>query len=219
MRLLIARHGATQHNLDGQLTGQIDAPLSPLGVRQAETLAQRLAPWRLDEIVSSDLARARATADLIAARHETCHATPIRLDPDLREIDMGSWSGKPYQDWTEDERERFTAMQADPEGTVAAPDGESFAELAQRVNRALERTRARQPYGTVLWVSHGGVISALLVRALGMGFDRRGQFRRANCSLFELIYDGERALIGRMNDTSHLEALEALEPGEARQAL
>lgn len=215
MRLLIARHGATQHNLDGLMTGQIDAPLSALGLRQTEALAQRLASWRLDEIVSSDLARARATADLIAAHH----AVSVLLDPDLREIDMGSWSGKPYQDWTEDERERFVAMQADPEGLAAAPNGESFVALARRVTRALERARARQPHGTVLWVTHGGVISALIVRALGIGFDQRDQFRRTNCSLFELLYEGERTQIGRMNDTSHLEALEALEPGEARQAL
>lgn len=215
MRLLIARHGATQHNLDGMMTGQIDAPLSALGARQAEALAQRLASWELDEVVSSDLARARATADLIAMHH----ATPVLLDPDLREINMGTWSGKPYRDWTEDERERFVAMGADPDGLVAAPGGESFATLASRVNRALERAQARQPRGTVLWVTHGGVISALLILALGLTFDRRRQLRRANCSLFELVYEDERPLIERMNDTGHLEALEALEPGEARQAL
>ena len=68
MRLLIARHGATQHNLDGRFTGQFDAPLSALGERQAEALAKRLAGQRFDAIIASDLLRARQTAGCIAER-------------------------------------------------------------------------------------------------------------------------------------------------------
>lgn len=212
LRLILVRHGATQQNLDGQMTGQIDAPLSALGRRQAEAVAARLASWSFDEIVASDLARARETAELIASRH----SAPIRLEPDLREIDMGSWSGKPYRDWTQEERDRFVAMERDGSGLTPAPGGESFSALADRVERAL--ARARLGGGTVLWVTHGGVMSVLLVRALGIGFDRRGQFRRANCSITELVYEPTRVIIGRMNDTSHLEALEAEEPGELQQA-
>jgi ribonuclease H / adenosylcobalamin/alpha-ribazole phosphatase len=215
MRLFIARHGATQHNLDGRLTGQIDAPLSALGVRQAEALADRLDAWRFDTIISSDLARARATADAIARRH----GAPIQLDTDLREIDMGAWSGKPYAEWSEQDRQRFKAMECDPTGRITAPGGESFAMLAERVERALQRTRERHPDGTVLWVAHGGVIGSLLLSALGLGSHQRRQFQRANCALFELRYEGERVFIARLNDTSHLEALEASEVGEERQAL
>lgn len=215
MRLFIARHGATQHNLSGLLTGQIDAPLSPLGVRQAEALASRLASWRFDTIIASDLIRARATAEAIASRH----GARIHLDADIREIDMGAWAGRPYAEWSEEERQRFLAMECDPTGQISAPGGESSAMLASRVERALQRTREHYADGTVLWVSHGGVIGALLVRALGLGLHQRRQFRRANCSLFELHYEGESVLIARLNDTSHLEALEASEVGEERQAL
>ncbi len=215
MRLLIARHGATQHNLDGRLTGQIDAPLSALGERQAEALADRLATWRFDAIIASDLIRAQATAEAIAKYHQT----PVLLDEDLREIDMGAWAGRPFVDWSSEERLLFHEMESDPTGSICAPGGESFAMLAERVARALERTRERYPGGTALWVSHGGVISMLLVRALGVGYHQRRQFRRANCALFELQYEGERVIIERLNDISHLEALEASEAAEASQAL
>jgi probable phosphoglycerate mutase len=215
MRLILARHGATQHNLDGRLTGQIDAPLSALGERQAVALASRLENWRFDAIIASDLIRARATAAAIARRR----GLPVDLDPDLREIDMGTWSGKPNTDWSEAERARFAAMERDAAGTVAAPEGESFSELAVRVERALLRARERFPDGNVLWVTHGGVISALLTRTLGIGFDNRHRLRRANCALFELIFAGNQSIIARLNDTAHLEALEAIEPGEARQAI
>lgn len=215
MRLFIARHGATQHNLEGRLTGQIDAPLSALGERQAVALARRLATWRFDAIIASDLMRARTTAEAVA----THHRMPVLLDVDLREIDMGDWAGRPYAEWTDEERLRFHAMECDPTGNVSAPGGESFAMLADRVERALQRARERYADETVLWVTHGGVISALLVRALGLEFHRRHQFRRANCALFELRYEGERIIIARMNDTNHLEELEASEVGEERQAL
>jgi probable phosphoglycerate mutase len=215
MRLHIARHGATQHNLDGRLTGQIDAPLSALGERQAAALATRLASWRFDAIVSSDLIRARATAGAVARFHDAS----VQLEPDIREIDMGDWAGRPYAEWTGAERKRFQAMEHDPTGCVSAPGGESFAALAERTDRALRRTRERYADGSVLWVTHGGVISALLVRALGLDFYHRRQFRRANCALFELRFEGEQVVIERLNDTAHLETLEASEAGEARQAL
>lgn len=215
MRLIIARHGATQHNLDGRLTGQIDAPLSALGGRQAEALGVRLSTWRFDGIISSDLSRARATAEAVARWHDL----PVQLEPDLREIDMGGWAGRPYAEWDTSERERFRVMERDPSGLVSAPGGESFAALSDRVERALERTRERYLDGSALWVTHGGVISALLVRALGLGFHQRRQFRRANCALFELRYERDGVIIARLNDTSHLEAIEASEAGEARQAL
>lgn len=215
MRLFVVRHGVTQHNLDGRATGQIDAPLSALGKRQAEALADRLATWRFDAIISSDLERAHATALTIAARQNT----DIELDADLREIDMGAWSGKPYADWTQRERDLFAEMERDETGAVRAPGGESLGELTRRVERSLERTREHYSDGIALWVTHGGVISALLVRALGIGFDRRQQFRRDNCAIFELVYAGERVSIARLNDTAHLESLSALEAGETRQVL
>lgn len=215
MRLFIARHGVTQHNLDGRATGQIDAPLSALGERQAEALADRIASWQFDAIIASDLKRAHATANAVAARR----SDTVELDADLREIDMGSWSGKPYADWTKSERDQFTDMERDASGSVSAPGGESFGDVAQRVERALRRTRERLPDGTALWVTHGGVISAVLVRALEIGFDQRQQFRRDNCAIFELLYTGDRAVIVRMNDTAHLESVSELDAGEVRQVL
>lgn len=203
MRLVLARHGATPHNETGLLTGQIDAPLTELGERQAEALAHRLATWRFDAIIASDLTRARRTAEAVARYHEQ----PVEIEPRLREIDMGSCAGKPFADWSEAERLQFHTMQSDPAGHVPAPGGESFAAVAERIEQALNHARERYPGGTVLWVTHGGVISALLCRALDLGFDHRQQFSRANCALFELTYHDDRTVIVRLNDTGHLEAL------------
>lgn len=215
MRLLVARHGATQHNLDGRFTGQTDAPLSLLGLRQAEALATRLATARFDAVVCSDLARARQTAEAIA-RHTS---QPIEIDTDLREISMGAWEGRAYADVEREQADLMARVETDPTGEAAAPEGESWAWFSARVHGALGRWRERFPQGNVLWVTHGGVVSVLLLGALGLSYEQRHQFRRGNTGLFELDYGPQRVVVVRANDTSHLDHVEEQHEGERFQAL
>jgi len=70
VRLLLVRHGITQHNIKDMYTGQTDAPLTELGERQAAAAARYLASEKIDLIVSSDLQRARYTALAIAEHHQ-----------------------------------------------------------------------------------------------------------------------------------------------------
>lgn len=215
MRLLVARHGATQHNLEARFTGQIDAPLSALGVRQAEALASRLLPLRLDAIISSDLSRARQTAEVIAAER----SQSVELEPGLREISMGDWEGRAVSEVQREWPDLFARLECDPMGLTAAPHGETWAQFVARVDGVLTRCRERFAEGDVLWVAHGGVISALLIRALGLDYDRRRQFARGNASLFELVYNPSGVVIVRANDTAHLNQLRMEQEGEQFQAL
>ncbi len=215
MRLLVARHGLTQHNSEFRFTGQIDAPLSPLGERQADALAARLAPMRFDAIVASDLARARETAERIARRS----GQTVIPDADLREIFMGAWEGQSVRDVIRDSPDLFERVESDPLGEVAPPKGESWARFGARVLGALARWRARYPEGNVLWVTHGGVVSVLLLHALGLSYERRWQFSRGNTSLFEFDYRPTGVVILRANDTGHLDALALRSETDDVQAL
>lgn len=215
MRLLVARHGATQHNLDGRFTGQFDAPLSALGERQADALAARLASQRFDALVASDLIRASVTAERIS--HVV--GLPLTLDPALREISMGAWEGRTGHEIRREAPDLFARVIEDPTGEEAAPGGESWARFTARVDTARARWQARYPHGRVLWVAHGGVVSALVLRALGLSYDRRDQFARGNTSLFEFDYLPDRVVIVRANDTSHLDGFPDDEEGERFQAL
>lgn len=215
MRLLVARHGVTQHNLDGRITGQTDAPLSALGLRQSEALATRLASVRFGAIVSSDLARARQTAEAIA-RHT---GQPIIFDPGLREISMGAWEGREYREVQREQADLLARVETDASGEASAPGGESWVRFSARVHQALDRWYRRFPQESVLWVSHGGVVSALLLRALDLSYERRYQFRRDNTSLFELEHSPQRTVIVRANDTSHLGTLPECDDGETFQVL
>lgn len=214
MRLLLARHGATPNNAEQRYTGQSDVPLSPLGERQAEALAQRLATEWLDGIVASDLSRARATAEAIARFHRV----PVHLDADLREISMGEWEGSTYAEILDREPEAMRIWQADPT-SYAPPGGETVAQVRDRLVAALERWRQAYPKGTVVWVTHGGVIGILLCQLLGMDLNRRWQFRRDNAALTELDLGDDYAILMRLNDLSHLRELMGEGTAEERQVL
>lgn len=215
MRLLVARHGATQHNLEARFTGQIDAPLSDLGLLQAEALADRLASLRFDAIISSDLMRARVTADRIARRH----GASVQYDPALREIHLGEWEGQSIAAVRLASPDLSRRFECDPTGETAPPAGESWAHFVQRIDDAQTRWAHEFPEGRVLWVAHGGVMSALLLRALRLDFTQRMQFARGNTSLLEIDYQPRGPVILRMNDTAHLEGMDTATEGERFQAL
>ena len=146
--LLLVRHGETDWNADGRLQGQTDRPLSDFGRRQAQQLAEELDGEELEAIYSSDLARARETAEIVGERV----GLAVALDPDLREKDWGSWEG-------------LTSVERDHVEFV----GESTEAHQKRILRALGRISERHPGdGRVLVVTHGGSMRRVQTAALGM---------------------------------------------------
>jgi broad specificity phosphatase PhoE len=145
--LLLVRHGETDWNAEGRLQGQTDRPLNEFGRSQARALAEELDGERYDAIYSSDLARARETAEIVGERLDV----PVVLDPELREKDWGTWEG-------------LTAVERDRVEFV----GESTEEHRQRILHALERIAERHPDGRVLVVTHGGSMRRVQTAALGV---------------------------------------------------
>jgi 2,3-bisphosphoglycerate-dependent phosphoglycerate mutase len=146
--LLLVRHGETDWNADGRLQGHTDRPLSDYGRQQAQQLAEELEGEEIAAIYSSDLARARETAEIVGERL----ALPVGLDPDLREKDWGTWEGL-----TSVERDRVEFV------------GESTEAHQERMLRALERIAERHPgNGRVLVVTHGGSMRRVQTAAMGM---------------------------------------------------
>src|SRR6476620_3620939 len=88
-RLVVLRHGETLDNAAGIWQGLRDAELSPVGLAQAEKAAPATAAYQAEVVIASDLARARVTAQRVGE----AGGMPVRLDPRLREIDVGEWQG------------------------------------------------------------------------------------------------------------------------------
>jgi probable phosphoglycerate mutase len=146
--LLLVRHGETDWNADGRLQGQTDRPLSDFGRRQARQLAEELAGEKFEALYSSDLVRARETAEIVGGRL----GLPVVLDADLREKDWGTWEG-------------LTAIERDSVEFV----GESTQEHQNRMLCALRRIAERHPAGgRVLVVTHGGSMRRVQTAALGI---------------------------------------------------
>lgn len=199
MRLLLVRHGVTSNNQENRFTGQADVDLSSLGYLQAKVVGERLAVEPLDVIVASDLRRTRATAQMIAQHH------PLRVqeDANLREIALGEWEGLAYTEIVTraaDELQRWRTDSAN----YAPPGGETATRVRDRVVHALAYWQKQHPRGTVVWVTHGGVIEVLLCHLLGMDLNRRHQFLLENASITELDLSQKYAILIRLNETTHL---------------
>lgn len=201
MRLLLVRHGITAHNVEKRYTGHADVALTALGHRQAQAVGKRLASEALDVVVSSDLQRARETAHAIAGYH----GLPVWEDADLREIALGVWEGSTFAEVAARDVDLVARRDIDP--TCTPDGGETFSQVRDRVVRALERWRTQYPQATMVWVTHGGLISVLLCHLLGIDLKHRRQFRHYNASITEFDLSRDYAILVRLNDTAHLRTL------------
>jgi probable phosphoglycerate mutase len=205
MRILLARHGETQWNVEGRHQGQsFDIPLSTEGRVQACTLGRRLEGLDIARAISSPLLRARQTAELALGERTIM----LQLDKDLREISHGEWEGL----LTAEVRERWPELQKawrDTPHLVKLPGGESFQEVQDRAWRAFSRAcEGLASEEILLIVTHDGVNRALLCRVLGLPLSQVWKFRQAPTCLNLLEGDGlERLQVVRLNDASHITPL------------
>jgi broad specificity phosphatase PhoE len=161
--LYLVRHGETDWNAAGRWQGHTDIPLNARGRAQARVVADTLRHTPLAGIVSSDLSRARETAQIIAASLGT---EVISLEPDLRERAFG-----PFEGLTGDECLRLhpEAWRAWRQERVAPSGAEDPPTLAARVARGLSRVAedVARDDAAALVVTHGGALRAAVAEALG----------------------------------------------------
>jgi broad specificity phosphatase PhoE len=162
--LLLVRHGETDWNRDGRWQGQSETHLNAVGREQAVRVAGEIRD--VDVLYSSDLARARETAEIIAG----ARGLDIRLDPRLRERSFGAWEGLTAPEIEAAFHEAHARWLAgDGPG---ADDAEPFAVFAARVMAFLEDALERHPDETVLVVAHGGSIRVIHAFASGLDYVR-----------------------------------------------
>jgi alpha-ribazole phosphatase len=202
VRLILARHGETAWNAQARYQGQADVELNEAGRRQAAALARRLARLAKGEIhaiYASDLQRAWKTAQAIAAPH----SLPMRAEPRLREMSFGDWEGLTYGEIQERDPQTLAAWEADPLH-VSPPGGETLAQVAARVQSALDDVTRSHQDQTVLLVAHGGPLRVLICLALGLDPRTHWQFRLDTAAISELEIYEAGAILNYLNDTEHL---------------
>jgi probable phosphoglycerate mutase len=181
------RHGRTAHNATGRIQGQLDVDLDDVGRAQAVAVADALAEATPYAVISSDLVRARATAEQIAWRA----GVQLTLDARLREISLGRWEGL-----TGDEaRERFPEEHA---AWLAGEDvrrggGETYAEVGLRARACIDDALADVPAGsTLIAVTHGGTARGALGCLLEIDAADWWRFAPLGNTCWSVVVEGDR---------------------------
>jgi broad specificity phosphatase PhoE len=238
MKLYLVRHGQSTGNVSGTLMGQSDHLLTPLGGAQAAAAATRLAPFGPMPLHCSDLPRAVATAGYIArawgSEGAAPAATPLLPDARLREIDLGDYEGRSWEEFEADEALK-AAFAEDPYGTVL-PGGESLEHIETRVMAAVGDIlvahglrddgglttesvatadasasatgfHSAEPGAAACIVSHDGPIRAILNHYLGVPPEKWWTLSTSHGGVSLLEFSGGWVNVRFVNATSHLDGL------------
>lgn len=199
--LYLIRHGESAWNEQGRVQGWGDPRLSREGLAQARAVARRFRAIPLQRIYTSPLARARQTAQAIAA----AAGLPIQPVADLREVGLGVWEGRPVNLLRRRYPDLYRTWLRAP-SRARIPDGEGIARFQRRVLSAFRGVLDEADHGaSVAVVTHGGVIRVILAHVLGVPFDplMRG-ISLGSTSITRLTRTGGRLAITVLNDTAHL---------------
>jgi broad specificity phosphatase PhoE len=200
--LLLARHGETAFNAERRWQGHHDAPLSATGRAQAQALAERIAREQPVALYSSDLPRARETAEAIARQSGL---EPV-FDARWREVDVGEWLGLAPDEVEARHPEGSARWLA---GGTGWEQGESYPEMAAR-GIAIARAVAERHAGAerpVVCVTHGGVIRAIVMQVLQMPDSARRLLATGPTATVTLIdASGPDWRLKSFNDSGHLPA-------------
>lgn len=204
IKLYLARHGETDGNAQQWYQGSTDVPLNGRGRVQAGYLSEFLKNVHFDGFYSSDLVRARETAEIVAAPHRV----PVTTYKELQEINFGAWEGHTYNEIVANWPGEIEAFYAS-EGKMRARGGESFAEVEERATKKVREILADHKDGdTVFIASHGATIRCLLFGLLGLQLTRVWCFQQFNTAFNIIEYYGEKNVMTVMNSTRHLEGME-----------
>lgn len=186
--LLLVRHGETDWNRTGQIMGERPVPLNQNGKSQAQRLAELLRTRAIRAMYSSPVARARQTADILAA---TTRA-PVAIDHGLTEINLGEWVGRNWKELADDLIKG--EFYANPLG-ARPPGGETLGEVQLRAVAFVERTMTDLTHlgneeHLLLFVSHADVLRTIIAHYLRLPLQTIRQIRIDHASLTALKING-----------------------------
>jgi probable phosphoglycerate mutase len=207
-RLVLVRHGESNSTVARVIGGHRTCTgLSPLGRKQAEALAERLARTgevRADVLIASAYPRAVETAELIASGLGDLE---VVVDADVGEHDPGPENdGLSFTEFLD--RHGMPDWERDPHAVVFPGGGETLAEFHHRVGRALHRIASEHEGRTAVIVCHGGVVDVAFRHLLRLPSFGAFELRTTNTSLTELVLvRAGRWQLARYNDAAHLAGL------------
>jgi probable phosphoglycerate mutase len=200
-RLCIVRHGETAWNAEHRVQGQLDIPLNDAGLKQAQAVGRALRGERFDAVYSSDLVRARQTADPIS----TFLSIKPQLEKDLRERHYGIFERLTYAEVKARYPEDYARFEArDPE--YAFRTGESLKDFSARSISVIARIAGNHPHKNILVFTHGGVLDKLYRHITGLPLSAPREFGIPNAGLNRVEVTSAGWRIRAWAEVAHLEA-------------
>ncbi|WP_155021551.1 adenosylcobalamin/alpha-ribazole phosphatase [Enterobacteriaceae bacterium] len=172
MRLWLVRHGETEANVAGLYSGHAPTPLTERGIAQAQSLSGLLHNVPFDNVLCSELERARHTTQLILGDREI----PVCIMPELNEMFFGDWEMRHHRDLAREDAENYAIWCNDWQNATPT-NGEGFQAFSQRVERFIAQLADYKDSQNLLVVSHQGVLSVLVARLLSMPAAAMWHFR------------------------------------------
>jgi len=204
LKIILIRHGETAWNAERRLQGHLDISLNAEGERQARLLAGALAAEPLDLIVSSDLQRARQTAQAVA----TLRGMPLHVEPGLRERCYGGFEGLLYSEIEQRFPAEFAAWQARDVDAILPSGkncGESFRQFYERATGAILGLAQAYPGRNIAMVAHGGVLECAYRMALGLPLETPRDFKVFNASINRFHLEEGRLALDSWGEVAHLQ--------------
>lgn len=187
MELILIRHGQSKGNANDIVQGHLDEGLSDLGLEQAESLSKFFNPGDLTAIYSSDLDRAKQTAEPTSKKL----SLEINLDPELREAGFGIWEGMTFTEVKEKYKEEYSNWHKNY--YIRPPWFESFESHHSRIRKAIERIISSYKTGDKIGIfCHGGSIKTQVGFFKKLNGEELTKISILNCSLTGISYNSSK---------------------------
>ncbi len=198
-QIIFLRHAQAKNNTERILAGRTEGvPLTDTGIKQAEHTAQLLADMNISAIYSSPIERAKHTAE-IAGKH---NSLDITIDDRLNELDMGKFTGMPYEEIFNSHGNVFMKFY-NGELEIAHNGVETFPDVKKRILGIVDHIIEKHPDENILLVTHMDPIKAMLSTVIDL----------SPTNLYELIITNASLTIFRENDKKFsLSGLNVMDP-------
>lgn len=202
VEIVLIRHGLTMWNLGGRIQGISDTELAPEGLKQAELLAENFPFDKVDAIYSSDLSRAKNTAQFLADKFNL----PIQTTAGLREIDFGEWEGKRFVELEKNDSERLKIFFTSPDKLIL-DRAETFQKAQERAMNELNRIisiHESEGENRVVCVAHGTISRLILCGILEIPLKNLWRLNQFNTAVNVFRVDDGNFTVKLINSTAHL---------------
>lgn len=199
-RLYLIRHAEAEGNLYRIAQGHYNGLITARGYKQIAELQKRFESIHIDAVYSSDLFRTRTTAKAVYVPKNL----PLHTDPNLREVNMGAWEGKTWQQLRMEDEKAIVAFNRDL-GNWSVPGAETVQQVIDRVIPTLEKIAKENDGKTVAVFSHGAALRIVLGTLQGLSPMEIGQTPHGdNTAVSMLTYENGKFTVVFRDDNQHL---------------